>query len=44
MWYSQAVVVPDRDIAVLAVSNHEATGAPAVSTALAALAEMYPGS
>ena len=42
-WFSQAIVVPDIDRAVLAVSNHEATGEVAVAQALDLLAHEYPG-
>jgi CubicO group peptidase (beta-lactamase class C family) len=42
-WLSQAVLVPEADIAIVAVSNEFSTGQPATGLALATLAEMYPG-
>ena len=41
-WFSQAVVVPGIDRAVLAVSNEEATGEVAVAQALDLLAREFP--
>ena len=42
-WFSQAIVAPGIDRAVLAVSNHEATGEVAVAQALELLAQEFPG-
>jgi CubicO group peptidase (beta-lactamase class C family) len=43
-WLSQAVLVPDIDIAAVSVSNEFSTGDPATHLALATITEMYPGS
>ncbi len=42
-WFSQAVVVPGIDRAVLAVSNEESTGEVAVAQALDLFAQEFPG-
>jgi hypothetical protein len=42
-WYSQAVILPNTDRVVLAVTNEEATGTEAAGRAFAALSDLDVG-